>query len=367
MNHYITISIYFGLLFLIVIFFHYLNKCDKTDMIPLECVDKYLIEQKLRMDATYTLIISDDSISKPSLLRADVPIPSILPTSLELKEYKYSSSLAAMMIHFSSLAYDFALTVYPNESECTKLINAGLPSGAILKKLLVYTCSTLFSYFYSYGGYIIEYTIGDVKSTVIVLRGTAYLCEWYEDSKALLSKTNWLPNNVTVHTGINNVYAGYKTSPVGSVRTQIMNYLNANPNINNVIITGHSLGAGVGMLLFSDIKRYKPNLSLNTKFYGFATPAIGNQAFCDLIVPNKSTVLTGVFKIVNVQDPVAATTPLYYVRIPSQLFCFYDQTIGFSNSHFTKAYAKGVETNYNLFNQNKNKKLGGIACTPRLI
>lgn len=315
------------------------------------------------MDATYKLILPE---APGIVLKAAVLIPKKLPTSLELNDYKYNSSIVDLMSALTSLSYDLEEILYPNEKKGFDLINDALPPGAILKKLLVYSCSTLTSYFYSYGGYIIEYKVDSITSTIIVLRGTQYLCEWYENSKALLTSTDWLPRNITVHTGFNNIYNSYK-SPVGSLRTQIMNYLNSNTNINNIIITGHSLGAGLGMLLFADIKNYKPSLSASTKFYGFATPAVGNRQFSNLLVPNRSAIFTGIFKIINVQDPVAATTPPFYDRVPSQLFCFLDKVSGVSNSHFLKTYSKGIADNYNIFNQNKNKQLGGISCVSQIL
>jgi len=332
-------------------------------MVSLNSVGRYLEEQRLRSEAIFQLISTDQTQKK--LFKFNVPIPRILPTNTELSANKYSSSIASSMIHFANLAYDLSSITYPNDTAANNAIKAGLPKGAVIKKLLVYSCSTVLSYYYSYGGFIIEYTVGTVKSTIIVLRGTQYNCEWYEDSKVILTNASWIQDNtISVHTGYNNIYAGYST-PVGSLRNQINSYLNSNTGINNLIITGHSLGMGLGLLLFADIKKFRRALSLNTKVYGFSTPFVGNKSFINLINPN--TVYTGLFLFINVQDPVAVTTPPYYARPTSQLFCFLDKAKGVSGSHYTTTYADGITNNYNLFNQNSNKSIAGISCSQQVI
>ena len=335
-------------------------------LVSMNIGNEYIANAKLRLLTIINSIPADEKIRKSFRGTVDITIPPKpqLPTISQLNDSNYSSSIATLNLYLIEIAYAIDTITYPdssNEANVRKLITSFLPAGISLKQILRYSCNGLTGDTFSYGGIIVEYQ----GVTFIALRGTYLKCEIYQDLRGILMNPSWITNtSVKVHTGFNSTYI-YKTT-LPSLREQIWTYINSNIlNIKNLIISGHSLGGAVCNLLMYDITMLKPSLRAVTKAYTYAAPYTGNQAFVDALMKvNKSGIYSGIFGIINTLDPVPTTGAFYYVKIPTQRFCFADKGDGsLGAGHGLTIYENGIANNFKTFDdQAKTKQSCGIAC-----
>lgn len=295
--------------------------------------------------------------------------PSILPSCDELCQKLFSSNVAILSLYFIQvIVYLYKQNPnklnYPiiNTQNILYTINTFLPENAKAVKLLTYTCEKDLNTYY--GGFIIEYTLNSKITSFIVFRGTQESCEWGEDAKEGLINPSWLTqySNVKVHNGFNNIYTNKKA--IFSLREQIWNYINKN-TFSNLVVTGHSLGGGLCYLFAADISANKPELRNKTKIFSFAGPYTGNKEFIKLILSVDSTAIySGIFSIINTQDPVPNTKLPLHENIPVQKFCFTSFGNGTTGSvHFPDTYMKGLIDNSQLFDSDaKTKASCGSSC-----
>ena len=292
-------------------------------------------------------------------------MPSILPTTDQLTEKKYSSTLAILNIYFIQVIIYLFQTdqlQFPN-NPYNKIIKF-LPQGTNIIKILNYTCSILTVNINSIGkpttigGMILEYN----NTSFIVLRGTQLDCEWKLDATLLLEKPSWakFTKDFKVHGGFNYVYTSISDDGT-NLRDEIFNYL-VKKNPENIIITGHSIGGGLCNLIAADMSINFPNFRSKTKFFTTAAPYSGNQEFVNSIMNSSiSPVYTGIFSTINNSDPVPTTKLPGYTRIPSQLFCFSEPG---KSAHLPITYRKGLEKNAAQFDSGSslNKVSCGLDC-----
>ncbi|NCW89254.1 MAG: lipase family protein [Rhodocyclales bacterium] len=100
----------------------------------------------------------------------------------------------------------------------------------------------------------------------VVLRGSKYLQDWFYDARQ-----NQVPCELggQVHQGFHSVFQ--------AVRLQVKDRLPAD-GLEDVVLTGHSMGAAVATLLALDLRRARPELRVT--LLTSACPRIGDEAFC---------------------------------------------------------------------------------------
>jgi len=370
------------------------NSCNYDD------VTKALVIQQRRSDAlsesvsshvsTFTFTSQQLETTKLHKLLNYQDIPGL--TEAQLGNRLYTTEKSLFMIYLNEIVYsigknfDFATTP---QSQVESFVQSSLPVGCTLEKLLVYTnlnspfvTNPFVNYWYnSYGGMILKYSIPDsgmVPYTLIILRGTLKQTEWYEDVKVLLVSTDFLPSkDNTIHAGFNNMYYGYTGNNIGRLRDQIRSYLGDSNwrQKRSVIISGHSLGGGLANILMTDLcvsdpvpqavsSGYDP-IRFSTQTYTYAGPYFGNQSTSNLI--QQSTIdpkWSGIFNIINLSDIVCTDYAPFYVRIPSQLFC-YDDNEGVANSHILSTYKKATTDYASVFENGANagRQVAGLACS----
>jgi hypothetical protein len=185
----------------------------------------------------------------------------------------------------------------------------------------------------------------DNKGTVwVVFRGTLTIQEWKDDFavKQEALPESWLnstdkDNPVQVHSGFLSVY--------NTFRTDLLNALKKiNPNM--IVVTGHSLGAGVSTLCAVDLATTYPNKVVS---YTFAAPRVGNEKFCDIIDQRVS-----IYRIVNNCDivPTLPTSVSPNFVVPTSPFLYQHGGIAFmfalnkkslQNNHVISAYINGLD------------------------
>jgi len=299
-----------------------------------------------------------DALENNRTLLKSTSLLNIIPSIADFKSKFYRNNISLLCCNLLSLSYDISKFAYPNDNSVRDSLNnsfnrlAVFP-GAVVKQILVYTCISNYKNYNSYGGFICEYTLPDnTKSAFIVLRGTAFLCEVYIDVLQILVRPDWTTNaTVSVHTGFNSAYSVYKNgSIVKTLRDQIRSYLDTRPNIQNLYITGHSLGASLSALLMADLAVAYPSIRLITKTYAVALPYTGNSSFVNLITTSPPRIIpppitatyTGFFAIGNNSDPAFIFGLPFYQRIPIQIFCFSEMAL---NPHSIALYMKNIRNN----------------------
>ena len=217
---------------------------DSSNVLTVEKINEYNDINRLRFLTIKAFVDSQEETNTLFKSYKSSKVPE-LPTINDLNNSNYVSSISILNLYFIDKLYDNKIQ-YPNESTFTTSINSLLPSGFILKKILTYTCNSLIIDSDSYGGIVLEYN----NVTFIVLKGTTTSCEAFIDLNATLKNPKWISNaSVKIHSGINDMYTNSSTT---SLREQLKPYIEST-TIQNLIITGHSLGSGLGSLLMYDI------------------------------------------------------------------------------------------------------------------
>lgn len=199
-----------------------------------------------------------------------------------------------------------------------------------------------------------------------------------------------LPELACVYSGFNRMYThtpiiveGDGSERYGeSVRQQVIQYIMTRP-IENLFITGHSLGGAIATLLGADIKFNYRKLSNepgslysvaknNVRVYTFAGPSAGNEVFYRIYDKclGGANNYTGLFSIVNNRD-IVPTLPEYlgYAPPPPQRFCFTSTVCGVE-AHKTPTYTKYLIENWQIFNEGAGHNCAkncGYDCVPELF
>jgi triacylglycerol lipase len=145
----------------------------------------------------------------------------------------------------------------------------------------------------------------------IALRGTISSREWVQDftsqqeafldsKSATQVKLQFLTTTTdglspSVHKGFVDAYTNFRKDLLDTLEK-----IDTDKS-KTIIVTGHSLGAGISTIIGTDIT----DNGYKAVVYNFASPRVGDNVFCDLI---KSLKLT-IFRIVNTAD-IVPTLPL---------------------------------------------------------
>jgi hypothetical protein len=186
---------------------------------------------------------------------------------------------------------------------------------------------------------------GDTVAFVI-MRGTMNLREWAQDftyDQEVFQKTKpiqqaklaflrdvRIPPNV--HSGFLDVYGNFRM-------TLVQQLLKIKPK--QVLVAGHSLGAGVATICALDLKL----LGYNALAYTVASPRVGDNAFCDIVKSSKLPL----FRIVNTADMVPTLPPPVAPRFNEpdspyifthcgELISFTDNWESYFNNHLMPVY-----------------------------
>jgi hypothetical protein len=146
------------------------------------------------------------------------------------------------------------------------------------------------------------------RTAYISFRGTLEKKEWmqnfaYEqesftnDQKtkqqhALFFSNSDVKSSPSVHSGFLQVYNNFRNDLIHKIKQL---------NPLQILIGGHSLGGAIATICGLDLKI----MGYNVIVYTFASPRVGDNAFCDLVVKNSLTL----YRIVNTSD-VAPTFPV---------------------------------------------------------
>lgn len=129
----------------------------------------------------------------------------------------------------------------------------------------------------------------------LVFRGTESDMDWVDDIEVSQTNYDLAPNYGPVHDGFYKLYV--------SMRNDVLGAFSQLSGINNLMVTGHSLGCGLSTLAVPDVMTQQKLNSV--QHYNLASPRVGSPAFTDAY--NANGVLT--FRIVNTCDIVPEVPP----------------------------------------------------------
>jgi triacylglycerol lipase len=134
------------------------------------------------------------------------------------------------------------------------------------------------------------------KSIVLAFRGTEYLHDWLDDFDFIPAPYAPVPGRGTVHQGFQLAYL--------AIRDNLMKLLNQHAaGFQEILITGHSLGAALCALATLDILNLNPNLS--PVVYTWAEPRVGHDDFVNFF----NTHVNICYRVVNLWDVVPHLPP----------------------------------------------------------
>ena len=171
------------------------------------------------------------------------------------------------------------------------------------------------------------------NQVVVAFRGSASLVNWWENLKFLMTEYPFC-DQCEVHRGFYQEYMNQREAILSGVKTLIARHPGT-----PVLVTGHSLGATIALLISLDIIRMAgPVVTL----YTFGEPRVGNPDFA--AYANKMTARPGVTTVRSPSDPIQyrlvhARDPVPHVPM---------QILGYLHAPREVWYAGDDDTNYTV-------------------
>jgi triacylglycerol lipase len=143
--------------------------------------------------------------------------------------------------------------------------------------------------------------MGHNASTAIAFvsfRGTQDLADWLQDLDAVTENYAQLPGFGQVHAGFQDVYQLCRASIAANLAEACL-------GCDQILITGHSLGAALAVLAAPDVFRNMPPNTIEPRLITFAGPRVGLSDFATAF----NTLIESCFRLVNFLDIVPLVPP----------------------------------------------------------
>jgi predicted lipase len=146
------------------------------------------------------------------------------------------------------------------------------------------------------------------RTAFVSFRGTSDAPDWLADLDAIPAAYSRLPNFGQVHTGFQDVYDLVRASIAANLAT-------ATAGCDQILITGHSLGAALAVLAAPDVFRNMPPNKIEPRLITFAGPRVGLSDF----VESFNADIESCFRVVNFLDIVPLVPPAPYVHVGAEI------------------------------------------------
>jgi triacylglycerol lipase len=172
------------------------------------------------------------------------------------------------------------------------------------------------------------------RTAFLSFRGTSDAAEWVADVDAMPDDYRPLSGFGQVHSGFQDVYE--------LVRTNIAaNLAAAAAGCEQILITGHSLGAALAVLAAPDIARNMPPNTIEPRLITFAGPKVGLDDFAAKF----NALIESCYRVVNSLDIVPylpPTPPTPYVHVGAQISVNSGGLVQIGWRHSLAAYKTGL-------------------------
>jgi triacylglycerol lipase len=169
------------------------------------------------------------------------------------------------------------------------------------------------------------------RTAFVSFRGTSSLDDWLADVDVIPADYLPISGFGQVHTGFQDVYELIR----GSIAT---NLAAATAGCDQILITGHSLGAALAVLAAPDIFRKMPPNTIEPRLITFAGPRVGLSDFAG----NFNAAIESCFRVVNFLDIVPLVPPTPYVHVGAQITVDSGGPVQVPWRHSLAAYEKGL-------------------------
>ena len=165
----------------------------------------------------------------------------------------------------------------------------------------------------------------------VSFRGTSDVEDWLADLDAVPDDYLPVAGFGQVHAGFQNVYELVRKSIAAGLAT-------ATAGCNQILITGHSLGAALAVLAAPDVFRNMPPNKIEPRLITFAGPRVGLSDFANTF----NAAVESCFRIVNFLDVVPYVPPTPYVHVGAQITVDSGGPVQIAWRHSLIAYQNGL-------------------------
>ena len=169
------------------------------------------------------------------------------------------------------------------------------------------------------------------RTAFVSFRGTSDVAEWVADIDAIPDDYRPISGFGQVHSGFQDVYQ--------LVRANIAANLAATTaGCDQILITGHSLGAALAVLAAPDVAQTMPPNTIEPRLLTFAGPKAGLSDFAGKF----NALIESCYRAVNFLDIVPYLPPAPYVHVGAQITVDSGGAVQIGWRHSLAAYQKGL-------------------------
>lgn len=169
------------------------------------------------------------------------------------------------------------------------------------------------------------------RTAFLSFRGTSDVADWVADLDAVPENYRPLAGFGQVHDGFQDVYETIRTSIAADLAA-------ATAGCDQILVTGHSLGAALAVLAAPDIFKNMPPNTIEPRLITFAGPRVGLTDFAAAF----NATIESCFRVVNFLDIVPHVPPSPYVHVGSQITVDSGGPIDIGWRHSLAAYRDGL-------------------------
>jgi triacylglycerol lipase len=169
------------------------------------------------------------------------------------------------------------------------------------------------------------------RTAFVSFRGTADVEDWLADLDAVPDDYRPVSGFGQVHSGFQDAYELVRNSIAANLAT-------ATAGCDQILITGHSLGAALAVLAAPDIFRNMPPNKIEPRLITFAGPRVGLPDF----VTAFNAAVESCFRVVNFLDIVPYVPPPPYVHVGAQITVDSGGPVQVVWRHSLAAYQNGL-------------------------
>jgi triacylglycerol lipase len=169
------------------------------------------------------------------------------------------------------------------------------------------------------------------RTAFVSFRGTSDVPDWLADLDAIPENYSWIPKFGQVHAGFQDVYDLVRESIATNLAT-------ATAGCDQILVTGHSLGAALAVLAAPDIFQNMPPNTIEPRLITFAGPRVGLSDFVDAFNAD----IESCFRVVNFLDIVPLVPPAPYVHVGAEIAINSGGAVDLGWRHSLTAYQIGL-------------------------
>lgn len=169
------------------------------------------------------------------------------------------------------------------------------------------------------------------RTAFVSFRGTSDLGDWLADINVAPESYSSTSGFGKVHSGFQDVYETVRNSIAGNLAT-------ATAECDQILVTGHSLGAALAVLAAPDMLRNMLPNTIKPQLITFAGPRVGLADFATAF----NTAVESCFRVVNFLDIVPLVPPDPYVQVGTGIPIDSGGPIDIAWRHSLKAYQAGL-------------------------